>query len=1145
MTTSSTITGYYQNILQRDPTSSELSSKVSAVDGGSQTLNQIRDELINSMEAQQYVFPVARIYQAVFGREPDSAGFDVNVDALRGDLELVQLANAFVGSQEFLDRFGTRDVTDAYIEALYQNVLGRASDAAGKAGWLASGQSAAEILIGFSESAEFQNNYNPSVVNFLQASASGSKDDPGTDLGFMDDDGKVGIDMVELYTEFENLLNRETAQSSDIISLNAFRADSRFSGIDGSGQTVVVIDTGIDLNHPAFGPDSNGDGVSDRIVYHEDFSRDGDGTADDVQGHGSNVASIVASSASGYQGVAPGANIIALQALGNNGSGRNGDIEKALQWVVANASTYNITAVNMSLGNGTNVNAEGANPSGYADELTALNNLGVITIAAAGNDYFSYQTEGASDLAADPNTIAVGAVWDANVGKVTFRSGAEDTTTGADRLTSFSQRSDDLPTIFAPGAFITGAAPGGGTSSQGGTSQAAPHIAGIAALAQQLAQQTIGRRLTPAEFESLLFQTGDTIFDGDDENDNVANTNVNYTRVDVLALGNQILTLGGGATPSPTPTDTIPGDTSSTTSLTIGTDFTSNIDYRYDSDWIRVSLNGGQSYTFDVLGLPSLAGTLGDPTVTLRDSNGNSLAFNDDGGNSLESRLTYTPSATGTYFVEVKAYSTQTGSYVVRTSTSGAVTEIPGDSSTTATVSAGQTLTGTLDFSRDTDWYSISLTAGTTYQIDLKGAPSGSGTIADPLVRIFNSSGTQVDSNDDGGTGLESLLQYTASSTGTYYIEAGSFRTTDLGTYSLSVAATGTNSGDIAGDSSTTSTIAAGGSVTSDLNPAGDTDWFRFDVTAGSEYRIDLVGVGSGELSDPLVRVVDASGSELARDDDGGTGLDSQLVYQATSTQTVYISAEAYANLYSGDYQLSVTQTRMGSSDIPGDTSTTSSLTVGTPTTSDLGFTGDEDWFSLSVTGGTAYTISLEGVGANELSDPYLRIYDSSGTTQLTFNDDGGTGLDSLLTYTPSSSGTVYVVADSFADRYTGDYQLLVTTAGSSSGDLPGDTSTTGTIAVGGSVTGALQVAGDTDWYRLELSSARTLQISLNGTGSDELRDPIVRLFNSAGTQLASDDDSGPGLDSLLTYSASAGTYYVGVDEFGSNGTGDYILSVA
>jgi subtilisin family serine protease len=54
---------------------------------------------------------------------------------------------------------------------------------------------------------------------------------------------------------------------STLIGVDTFRADPRFSGITGSGVSVVVIDTGIDLNHSFFGADSDHNGIDDRIVY--------------------------------------------------------------------------------------------------------------------------------------------------------------------------------------------------------------------------------------------------------------------------------------------------------------------------------------------------------------------------------------------------------------------------------------------------------------------------------------------------------------------------------------------------------------------------------------------------------------------------------------------------------------------------------------------------------------------------------------------------------------------------------------------------------------------------------------------------------------------------------------------------------------
>ena len=134
----------------------------------------------------------------------------------------------------------------------------------------------------------------------------------------------------------------------------ALRADPRFADLDGDGYTVVLLDTGIDLDHPAFGPDTDGDGVSDRIVFAGDFSNDGDATADDRQGHGSHVASVIGSEASAYTGVAPGVNIVALQVLDNNGEGTAEGLQRALQWVIDNKNAFNIVAVNLSLGTGQN-----------------------------------------------------------------------------------------------------------------------------------------------------------------------------------------------------------------------------------------------------------------------------------------------------------------------------------------------------------------------------------------------------------------------------------------------------------------------------------------------------------------------------------------------------------------------------------------------------------------------------------------------------------------------------------------------------------------------------------------------------------------------------------------------------------------------
>jgi hypothetical protein len=334
-----------------------------------------------------------------------------------------------------------------------------------------------------------------------------------------------------------------TAESGPLIDLDKFRSDPNYAGVDGSGFAAVIMDTGIDLDHPFFGPDTDGNGVADRIVYNQDFIG-GSSNAQDVHGHGSNVSSIVTSSDATYPGMAPGADIIHLKVLGDSGAGSFGAAESALQWVIANAATYNIASINMSLGDPGNYNAP-TSRYGLGDEMAALVAMDVIVVSASGNDFAGHgSAQGVSYPSADPNSLSIGAVFDSDIGAKAW-GGAVAYTSGPDRVVPFSQRHDTMTSIFAPGAPITGAGPTGGTVTMDGTSQASPHIAGIAVLAQDLAEEYLGRRLTQAEFVGLLDTTGVSINDGDDEDDSVNNTGLDFKRVDMYALAQAISGFSG------------------------------------------------------------------------------------------------------------------------------------------------------------------------------------------------------------------------------------------------------------------------------------------------------------------------------------------------------------------------------------------------------------------------------------------------------------------------------------------------------------------------------------------------------------------------------------------------------------------------
>jgi len=329
----------------------------------------------------------------------------------------------------------------------------------------------------------------------------------------------------------------------ETVGISSLRTQPGYANLDGRGVSTVVIDTGIDLNHPFFGSDMNGDGVDDRIIYQYDFANN-DANASDVNGHGSHVASLIGSQDAVYTGVAPGTDIIALKVFEDSGRGYFGYLEKALQWVIDNHDAYHVGVVNLSLGDGGNWTDE-LSRYGLGDEFAALAQMDVIVIAAAGNNYLQFGSMGVAYPASDPAVISVGATWAADFGGPwTVSTGATNYETGADQIAAFSQRDASLLDTFAPGARFNGANATGGIRTMQGTSQAAAFVSGAAALAQQIAQETLGRGLTTGEFSSLLRETGDLILDGDDEVDNVVNTGLQYPRLNFERLAARIATLG-------------------------------------------------------------------------------------------------------------------------------------------------------------------------------------------------------------------------------------------------------------------------------------------------------------------------------------------------------------------------------------------------------------------------------------------------------------------------------------------------------------------------------------------------------------------------------------------------------------------------
>jgi uncharacterized repeat protein (TIGR01451 family) len=262
----------------------------------------------------------------------------------------------------------------------------------------------------------------------------------------------------EVKAVYENrALHAVLAQSLPLIGQPSVAA----VGEKGAGTTVAVIDDGIDYTLSAFGScTAPGSPASCHVVHSQDF---GSGTTD--TSHGTNVSAIVL-------GVAPETQIAMLNAFSGS-SANSSDIIAAINWAISNRSTYNIVAINMSLGDGTKYTSACTSGNPFATPITNAISAGMTVVVASGNEKY---TDGISSPACSPGAISVGAVYDANVGNVTFPGLCSDSTTAADKVACFSN-SSSLLTMLAPGGAITAAG-----ITMYGTSQATPHVAGAVAV---------------------------------------------------------------------------------------------------------------------------------------------------------------------------------------------------------------------------------------------------------------------------------------------------------------------------------------------------------------------------------------------------------------------------------------------------------------------------------------------------------------------------------------------------------------------------------------------------------------------------------------------------------------------------------------
>ncbi|RMG65548.1 MAG: hypothetical protein D6709_02385 [Chloroflexi bacterium] len=235
-------------------------------------------------------------------------------------------------------------------------------------------------------------------------------------------------------------------------------------GVTGSNVVVANIDTGVDWHHPALKSRYrgwNGGSATDHLHNWFDATDEGAAYPSDLHGHGTHTMGTLVGE--GGIGVAPGARWMAAKGLNGQGFGYFSWLHAAFQFMLAPNGNPALAPHVLS-------NSWGSNDGGSTEflaDVQALRAAGIVVVFANGNSGPAAGTVGAP--ASLPGVIAVGA------------------SDPDDDVARFSSRGPSpldgvRPHLTAPGVGIVSSFPGGGYASASGTSMAAPHLAGVAAL---------------------------------------------------------------------------------------------------------------------------------------------------------------------------------------------------------------------------------------------------------------------------------------------------------------------------------------------------------------------------------------------------------------------------------------------------------------------------------------------------------------------------------------------------------------------------------------------------------------------------------------------------------------------------------------
>ncbi len=488
-----------------------------------------------------------------------------------------------------------------------------------------------------------------------------------------------------------------------------------------------------------------------------------------------------------------------------------------------------------------------------------------------------------------------------------------------------------------------------------------------------------------------------------------------------------------------------------------------------------------------------------DPLLELLGPSGNVLATSDDEGGDLNSLISgYALPADGVYTILARSWgNSSTGGYTL-TLSEGVVSAVGGGQVTvgnTGNIEPGQTVEAVLTPGTFDDWTFVA-EVGQVFSVALYAEADS----FDTTLRLLDADNFEIEYNDDGGPGLNSMVRgWTVPADGAYTIRVGSYSGSSGGAYALAV-----EPGDqfLLLDAWRQGELILGEPAEGHFQGGVTTHAWTFDVDADQFLAVDYT---ADDLTSLYIEVIGPEGDYYGY-------LEPGLPLYFEQAGQYFLFVEGYG---ASDYTLTLSEAE------PPPVNT-GNIEAGQTIEAELAPAATDEW-TLVAEAGQVFSIAVYAEGNN--FDTTLSIVDPDGS-EIAFDDDGATNLNSMLRGWRSPADGAFVIhVASYSGRGGGPYALTVV-----SGDsfvLP-ESWLQGPLPPAETVEGSFEESGQTHVWTFEAGAGQSLQLEYTG-------DLYIEVLDADGEYYTYFESGQP-----VTFDQS-GLYYLVLQTYDA---GDYTLEM-